>query len=152
MKSKRDVSNQVISVPVKVTNQFGQETPGTATVILHSKSDAFWKGGKRSAKLIGIIMLALLPFGFLEPFFFMVWGSATFLLLVLLIGPYLHILFASETKSFVEVHAECLHCHAAQKALQPYVSTRFEVEFTVICPSCGQTSRVSQTTGLDRSP
>jgi len=141
--SKAQTKAKVSSVPVTVMNQYGESTPGTAQVTVLSTQQAFWKGAKRSAKLIGIVAMILLCFAFLEPFLFMVWGSVALVFLVLFLGPYLHLRFASETKSFEFVKAKCPHC-ASKEPLKPYLSTRFDSEFKVICPSCGQTSEVVQ--------
>lgn len=107
-----------------------------------TRGAAFWHGGKRAAKIIGIVMLALLPFGFLEPFLFLVWGSVALVILIGFVGPYLHLTYASETRSFTGVRGECPSCRSTKEPLKPYLSTRFEAEFTVICPACGQTARV----------
>jgi hypothetical protein len=130
-----------MKVPVTVLAPSGEELPGWAEVSELSEKQAFWRGGRRSAKLIGVIMLAVLPFGVMEPFLFMIWGSIVFLALVLFVGPFMHLIFASETRSFAHVEAACPHCRAAGP-LKPYVSTRFSEDFTALCPACGQTTRV----------
>jgi hypothetical protein len=131
------------TVPVTLMNSDGSSKSGMARVIITPSKKAFWKGAVRAARLLGIVMLVALPFGFLEPFLFMIWGSGLFILLVFIIGPILHLHFASETHSFTCVEAECPYCQSGG-GLKPYLSTRFEDEFTVICSSCGQTTRVKQ--------
>jgi Zn ribbon nucleic-acid-binding protein len=138
------VESHTSTIPVTVLDQYGQHFPGSAEVVLLSQKSAFNKGAKRAAKLIGAGILGILPFGFLEPFLFMFWGTAVVLILVIGVGPYLHLKFASELRSFTSVHSKCPYCQS-QEPLQPYLSTSFEQEFTVICPSCGQTARVIQT-------
>ena len=129
---------------VMVISPSGAEIPGTAEVEIIAPQQAFWKGARRSGKLIALGALIVLPFGFLEPFLFMLWGSGVFLILLLIIGPYLHLRFASETASFAFVKAACPHCQSLEP-LKPYLSTRFVSSFTVICSSCGQTSPVKST-------
>ncbi len=135
---------QPLPVAVKILASCGSAKAATAHVVTLSRQQAFWKGGKRSAKLVGIAMLVLFPFGFLEPFLFMVWGSAAFMVLIVIVGPLLHLSFSNETRSFKRVDATCPNC-AVETALKPYLSTRFEEEFTVLCPACGQTARVIST-------
>lgn len=142
MTKKKAGKRKKLTQSVEILDQSGATTPGIAYLIVRSRRVAFWKGAKRAAKIIGTIFLVALPFGFLEPFFFMVWGTALLAFLVLIAGPYLHLKFADETHSFKSVQGRCPHCKS-DAALQPYLSTRLHAEFTVLCPSCGQTSRVA---------
>lgn len=128
-------------IRVKVYGPAGEDYPGVAIVERRSEMEAFRRGGRKSLKIIGIIFGASLPFAFLDPFFFLLWGSILASVLLVIVGPYLHYRFADEVESFREVKAECPSCHATKK-LEPYVSSKFEREFTVICATCGQTARV----------
>ena len=132
-------------VSITFLGKDGNPIAGVAHVTELSRQQAFWKGAKRSARIVGIVMGVLLPFAFMEPFLFLIWGSITFLVLVFLVGPYLHLQFATETSSFSTIHAACPHC-GTEGELTPYLSTRFEKEFTVLCPTCGQTARAQRST------
>jgi hypothetical protein len=134
------------SVSVVLIDQSGIEAPGVATVLYLTPRQAFWNGAKRSAKYIGILFLCALPLGILEPFLFMAWGSGLLFILIVLVGPRLHMKFANETSSFTEVQAECSYCHS-RAPLKPYLSTQFKSEFTVLCSACGQTIRVTALSG-----
>ena len=128
-------------VAVEVQDQFGRSFPGTAETLRRTPREAFFWAGRRSFKLVGFGLLAMLPFGFIEPFMFMVWGSLAIVLLFLVVGPFLHIHLAGETRSFTEIRAACPLCQSPGP-LKPYLSTRFAEKFTVLCPACGQTSQV----------
>jgi hypothetical protein len=107
--------------------------------------EAFMRGFRRSAKIVGILFILPLPLAFMEPFAFMAWGTLTLGGLVLILGPYLHLKYWGETRSFFFVESECPHCHMNGK-LNPYISTAFLEEFTVLCSSCGQSSSVQNKT------
>lgn len=130
-------------VPVQILNSAREPSPGTATIITRSSKEAFWAGGKRSAKLVAILVVAMLPFGFMEPFLFMIWGSIALVVLIFGLGPFLHLIFWGERTSFTEVQGSCPYCKDPGP-LKPYLDTRFEKEVTVLCGQCGQTSRVQQ--------
>ncbi len=118
-----------------------RQYPGRAAFKQWTPREAFLRGFRRSVKIIGVLFLVPLPFAFLEPFAFMVWGSLALGGLLLVLGPYLHLKYWGETCSFFFVEAECPHCHRNGE-LAPYLSTAFLEEFTVLCPSCGQSSSV----------
>jgi len=118
-----------------------REYPGQAAFKQWTPREAFFRGFRRSARIVALLFIVPLPFAFLEPFAFMVWGSLALGGLLLVLGPYLHLKYWGETRSFFFVEAECPHCHASGK-LKPYVSTSFLEEFTVLCPLCGQSSSV----------
>ena len=99
------------------------------------------RGFKRSFKILFPILIGLFPFGFLEPFLFMIWGSIAVGLILFLAGPLLFSKYFSEKSSFEYVEGECPYCHAQEK-LQPYLETALEEQFTVICSKCGQTAQV----------
>jgi hypothetical protein len=115
--------------------------PGRAAFKQWTAREAFVRGFRRSARTIGVLLLIPLPFAFLEPFAFMVWGSLTIGALLLIVGPYLHLKYWGETSSFFFVEAECPHCHQSVK-LTPYLSTAFVEDFSVLCPACGQSFSV----------
>ncbi len=137
-----------IFVTVTVIDQYKKNTYGIAEILIRSSDQSFWTGGKRAAKWVGIAILAALPFGLLEPFLFMLWGSLLFFVLLFIVGPYLHVRFADERVSFISVRSHCPHCQS-EKPLEPYISSKFGREFKVICPDCGQTTRVIYT---DKDP
>jgi hypothetical protein len=118
-----------------------REYPGRAAFKQWTPREAFIRGFRRSAKIVGVLFLLPLPLAFLEPFAFMAWGSLTLGGLVLVLGPYLHLKYWGEARSFFFVQAECPQCHCNGE-LAPYLSTAFLEEFTVLCPSCGQSSSV----------
>ncbi|MEO7162979.1 MAG: hypothetical protein ABI041_08670, partial [Bdellovibrionia bacterium] len=91
--------------------------------------EAFMRGFRRSAKIIAILFILPLPLAFMEPFAFMAWGSLTLGGLILVLGPYLHLKYWGESRSFFFVDGECPHCHASGR-LNPYISTAFLEEFT----------------------
>jgi len=130
-----------VNIPVEVSDQFGQRTTGLARVMTHTPRAAFWIGAKKSARLVGILFLAMLPFGFLEPFLFLIWGTIATLFLVLVAGPVLHMHYSNETSTFTRVDAQCLTSTppCSGKSLHPFLSKRFDREFKVLCPTCGQT-------------
>lgn len=129
--------------PVEIRSASGEAFPATARVETRSGRQAFFRAGKRSLRWVGGVALLCLPFAFLEPFLFMIWGSVVFGVLFLLVGPFLHLMLSDEKASFTFVEGKCPHCAWSGK-LKPYLSTRFEAEFTVLCPECGQTSRAAQ--------
>jgi hypothetical protein len=118
-----------------------RQFPGLAAYRQWTPREAFLRGFRRSAKIVGVLFLVPLPFAFLDPFAFLVWGTLTLGVLVLVLGPYLHLKYWGETSSFFFVEAECPHCHMNGK-LTPFMSTAFLEEFTVLCPLCGQSSSV----------
>ncbi len=128
-------------VRISIRDQYGNVRFGTAEVTSLSGRDAFWNGGRRAAKWIGSILLVALPFGFLEPFLFMIWGSLLLLFLFVVVGPFLHLKFSDERQSFTFVSVPCPYCESNQP-LTPYLSSRFDRQFTALCPSCGQTVQV----------
>jgi hypothetical protein len=136
-------------IPVTILDRQGQAFSGLAEITILNAKQAFWAGAKKSLKVIGVIGGVALPFAFLEPFLFLVWGSALAMFLVLFLGPYLHMYFASEKISFKEVVGSCLYCHD-KGPLKPYLSTRFQTEFTVLCSECGESVRVRSTS--DKTP
>ena len=118
-----------------------RQYPGIAAFKQWTAREAFVRGFRRSAKIVAILFVVPLPLAFLEPFAFMAWGSLALGGLVLVLGPYLHLKYWGETRSFFFVEAECPYCHTIGK-LNPYVSTAFLERFTVLCSSCGQSSSV----------
>jgi hypothetical protein len=128
-------------VPVTILDRQGNEFSGIADITIWNTKQAFWVGAKKSLRIIVTIGAIALPFAFLEPFLFLVWGSVLVMFLVLFLGPFLHMYFASEKISFNEILGECPYCNY-HGPLKPYLSTRLESEFTVLCSSCGETVRV----------
>jgi hypothetical protein len=133
------VPSELSFAPVSVRDSSGKEGLGRVAYKEWESKEAFWRGFKKSAKIVGILIALPLPFLFLEPFAFMVWGSAVIFGSLLFIGPYLHMKYWGEAFSFFYVEAECPYCRKSGK-LNPYVSTELQEEFTVLCSACGQTS------------
>lgn len=126
---------------VRVLDSSAIEYPGKAAIREWTLKEAFWRGFRKAAKIASILIGITLPFAFLEPFAFMVWGSVTVVSVLLFVGPFLHMKFWAESVTFFYVESECPYCHKFEK-LKPYVSTAYQETFAVLCPSCGVTSRV----------
>lgn len=139
---KEKVPTDFVFQAVALVDSAGVRTSGRAAIKKWTPKESFWRGFKRAARIVAILIGACLPFAFLEPFAFMVWGSVAIGTVVLIIGPILHLKYWQETESFFYVEAECPQCHQQGK-LNPYVSTSFAQSFTVLCSACGQTSRCS---------
>lgn len=114
--------------------------PGRAAIKEWTSKEAFLRGFQISAKVTGTLLAITLPFAFLEPFAFMVFGSVAIGSILLILGPFLHMKYWAEPVSFFYVESECPYCHAQCK-LTPYVNTAFTSTFTVLCPKCGQTAQ-----------
>lgn len=140
---KEKPPKRLTSVPVFILDSSLKKHKARAAVKKWTPREAFWRGFRQSAKIVGILVLLPLPFAFLEPFAFMVWGSLALLVSLIVIGPVLHLKFWSETESFFHVEGECPSCHVKTK-LKPYLSKAFTPEFTAICPDCGQTCTVNR--------
>ncbi len=125
---------------VLILGSSGEVYPGTARVQTWTAGKRFWRGLKRSARIVGACLLVILPFAVIEPFAFLLWGSVVLGFLFLFLGPFLHLKYWCETTSFEHVESHCPSCKTSQ-LLRPYVSTAFEPEFTVLCPACGQTAK-----------
>lgn len=126
---------------VEILSSSGEVLPGRAAFRRWTSKEAFWRGFRRSGKVVGILVLLPLPFAFLEPFAFMVWGSIAILAAFAVVGPYLHMKFWGESTSFFYVEGQCPYCQIEGR-LKPYLSTHYQEKFTVLCKSCGQTSSV----------
>lgn len=135
--------------PVFVLDSSGKKHSGKAAIKRWDQKSAFWRGFKKSAKIVGVIILLALPFGFLEPFAFMVWGSILIGLTLLVLGPFLHMRFWAESVSFFYVEATCPYCQTKGK-LNPYLSTAYTDEFTILCPHCGETMRAHRTSKKEK--
>src|SRR4051794_10704896 len=92
---------------VLVSDSSARQYPGRAAFKQWTPREAFVRGFRRSAKIVGVLFLVPLPLAFLEPFAFMAWGSLTLGALVLVLGPYLHLKYWGEVRSFFFVEAEC---------------------------------------------
>ena len=109
-------------IPVTILDRQGCEYSGSVEITILNTRQAFWTGAKKSFRIIVILGIAALPFAFLEPFLFLIWGSALGMFLVLFLGPYLHLYFASEKISFKNILGELpkagppktLHQHKTQ--------------------------------------
>ena len=126
---------------VFVLDSSGKKHPGLAAIKKWTSKEAFNRGFKKSAKIVGTLIAITLPFAFMEPFAFMVWGSIALGITLLFVGPFLHMTYWNEPVSFFYVETSCPYCKQKVK-LTSYVSTAFADEFTALCPNCGQTSRV----------
>ncbi len=103
-------------------------------------SERVRRGFRLSFKILFPLMLALLPFGVLEPFAFMIWGSIAYGIILFIAGPMLFAKYYGEEYSFFAVESPCPRCQAPGP-LRPYVSTRLEPEVTALCGACGQTCK-----------
>jgi len=103
-----------------------------------SSREAFLYGGRKSLTITGLALLALLPFGLLEPFLFLIWGSVAIAILVLLVGPFLHLKYWKDRITFDYADAECPHCKKNVR-LGPFVSNRLQKRIILLCRECGQT-------------
>lgn len=128
-------------VKVMVSGSSSEEHPGWAWIKKWSPKEAFWRGFRKAAKIVAVLIGLILPLAFLEPFAFMVWGSIVILGSILFLGPILHLKYWEEAISFFYVEAKCSYCHEKAK-LTPFLTTSFKNEFKVLCPECGQTSTV----------
>ncbi|MGE0615841.1 MAG: hypothetical protein AB7P04_09380 [Bacteriovoracia bacterium] len=130
------------TVDVNVFDSSMNGTPGVATVQEWNSTQAFVRGFKRSARIVIMIFVIMLPLAVIEPFLFMIWGSAISALLIFIVGPFLHMKYWSERATFLHVESSCPYCKVEGR-LTPFLSTAFVREgFTALCPACGQTVRV----------
>ena len=139
------IPDQLAFVSVQLIDTSGNKFDGQAATREWSSKEAFFRGLKRSSKRIGIILLAMIPLAFIEPFIFMSAGGTIMGLLVFVLGPYLHLRYWAEGISFFFVDSRCPYCPFTGK-LTPYLSKAFTERFVVLCPGCGETTRVYQTT------
>lgn len=123
---------------VQILSSSGDKYEGTAAVHIWTPTEAFWRGLRKSGRIVGIILLCILPFALMEPFAFMLWGSVSIGILVLIVGPVLHLKYWNESTSFEYVTGTCPGCRQSGK-LYPYIHAAFEAQFTVLCKECGQT-------------
>lgn len=128
---------------VRIWDSSGVFFEGRAAFRKWTSAESFWRGFRKSAKIVLISIGVMLPFGFLDPFAFLIWGSLGIGAALLILGPFLHLKYWGEAVSFFFVESECPYCHT-QGRLEPYISTSFEKTFTVICKTCGQTARGTQ--------
>lgn len=142
------IPSDLKNVPVIVLDNSGLKYPGMAAIKVWTPQEAFCRGFKKSLKIVRVLLLLPLPFVFLEPFAFMIWGSLSLAGAFFLAGPFLHVYYWSESTSFFFVDAECPYCHTVGK-LQPFIGTAFNETFTVLCPECGQSSQAAQTVRSD---
>lgn len=133
------IPDQLQYKSVIVLDSSAKSYPGRVAIRSWTSGEAFWRGFKRSAKIVGVLVGIPLPFAFLEPFAFMVWGSVVIASAVLFVGPFLHMTYWEESVSFFFVESECPYCHKYDR-MTPYVSTAFKEEFVILCPNCGQTA------------
>jgi hypothetical protein len=135
---KEKLPDGLVFISVLVVDSSGDQQAGRAAVKRWTPKESFLRGFRKAAKIVSVLIAGCLPFAFLEPFAFMVWGSLVIGGLVLVLGPFLHLKYGSEAESFFYVEAKCPHCQVEGK-LNPYVSTAFASRFTLLCPACGQT-------------
>lgn len=137
---KEPIPRGLSTEEVQLVDSSGVAHPGRAAFKVWTKKDSFVRGFRKAFKIVGILIGMALPFAFLEPFAFMVWGGVWIGGTLFLIGPYFHLKYAEESVSFFYVEGICPNCKKDAK-LESYVSTAFTQEVTVICPECGQTCR-----------
>jgi hypothetical protein len=111
---------------------------GRAAVKAWTHKERTLRGFRISAKMLSPIVLFMLPFAFLEPFLFMIWGSIAMAIVFLVAGPVLFGKYRAEEVSFFYVDGPCPHCHKGGR-LSPFLHTEYREEFKVLCPDCGQT-------------
>jgi len=109
-------------------------------VTIRTSREAFFSGGLQAFKIVGVVFLCLLPLAIMEPFLFLIWGTAVAGVLILIVGPILHLKYWSETQTFDYCDALCPNCNVPTR-LKSYVSRRLTDEITLLCPECGQTCR-----------
>ena len=115
---------------------------GRAAVKRWTAREAFFRGMKKASKIAFVLLVVPLPLAFIEPFLFLIWGGVLGFLLITVVGPLLHFIYAREGASFFFVEGRCPRCETEGR-LKPFVSTAYSDPFVVLCEACGQNSDVT---------